>query len=102
MPSKTEIVYEQFFTAVCNAVRNNGNDPDGFLVDFETAVINAIRNVLLQTDISGSFFHLSSNLRKHIQRAGLQERYMSDPQFGLQLRMIASLFFGFRAPTRCG
>ena len=43
LPSKTEIVYEQFFTTVCNAVRNkNGNDPDGFLVDFETAAINAI------------------------------------------------------------
>ena len=40
---KTEIVYEQFFTTACNAIRNNnGNDPDGFLVDFETAAINGI------------------------------------------------------------
>ena len=94
MPSKTEIVYEQFFTTVCNPVRsNNGNDPDGFLVDFETAAINSIRNVLPQTDISGCFFHLSSNLWKHIQRAGLQERYKNDPQFRLQLRMIAALAF---------
>ena len=94
LPSKTEIVYEQFFTTVCNAVRsNNGNDPDGFIVDFETAVVIAIRNVLPQTDISGCFFHLSSILWKHIQRAGLQERYMNDPQFGLQLRMIAALAF---------
>ena len=73
-PSKAEIVYEQFFTTVCNAVRNNnGNDPDGFLVDFETAAINAIQNLSPQTDISSCFFHLSSNLWKHIQRAGLQE-----------------------------
>ena len=87
-------MYEQFFTTLCNAVRNsNGNDPDGFLVDFETAAINAIRNVLPQTDISDCFFHLSSNLWKHIQRAGLQKRYMNDPQFGLQLRMIAALAF---------
>ena len=92
LSSKTEIVYEQFFTTVCNAVRNNnGNGPDGFLVDFETAAINAIQNVLQQTDISGCFFHLSSNLWKHIQRAGLQECYMNDPQFGLQFRMIAAL-----------
>ena len=63
LPSKAEMVYEQFFTTVCNAVRNNnGNDPDGFLVDCETVAINAIRNVLPQTDISGCFFHLSSNL----------------------------------------
>ena len=94
LPSKTEIVYEQFFTTVCNAVRsNNGNDPDGFIVDFETAAVIATRNVLPQTDISGCFFHLSSILWKHIQRAGLQERYMNDPQFGLQLRMIAALAF---------
>ena len=43
LPSKIEIVYEQFFTPVCNSViNNNGNDPDGFLVNFETAAINAI------------------------------------------------------------
>ena len=82
LPSKTEIVYERFFTTICNAVRNNNNnDPDGFLVDFETAAINAIRNVLPQTDISGCFFQLSSNLCKHIQPAGLQERYMNNHNF---------------------
>ena len=32
-------------------------------------------------------------LWKHIQRAGLQERCMNDPQFGLQLRIIAALVF---------
>ena len=66
--------FSQYFSQfLCNAVRNNnGNDPDGFLVNFETAAINAIRNVLPQTDTSGCFFHLSSNLWKHIQRAGLQ------------------------------
>ena len=51
LSSKTEIVYEQFFTTVRNVVRNNnGNDPDGFLLDSGTAAINAIRNVLPQTD----------------------------------------------------
>ena len=48
---------------VCSAVRNNnGNYPNGFLVDFEAAAINAIRNILPRTDISGCFFHLLSNL----------------------------------------
>ena len=54
---------------VCNTVRNNNsNNPDGLLVEFETAAFNAIGNDLLQIDIFGCFFHLSSNLRKHIQR----------------------------------
>ena len=60
LPSKAEIVYWQFFTTVCNAVRNsNGNDPDEFLVDFETAAINAIQNVLPQTvcPVVSSIFH---------------------------------------------
>ena len=30
---------------------------------------------------------------KHVQRAGLQERYMNDPQFGLLLRVITALAF---------
>ena len=93
LPSKAEIICEQFFATVSNVVRNNNvNDPNGILVDFETA-INAIRNVLPQTDISGGFFHLSLNLWKHIQRAGSQECYMSDPEFGLQFRLIAALAF---------
>ena len=59
-------LYEQFFTAVCNAIRNNnGNNPDVFLFDFEAASINSIQKVLPKTDISGCFFHLSSSLWKH-------------------------------------
>ena len=39
-------LYEKFSTAVCNAIRNNnGNNPDGFLFDFETASINSIQKV---------------------------------------------------------
>ena len=94
LPSKAKIVYMQFFTTVCNTVRNNNsNDPEGFLVDFETASTNAIKNVLPQMDISSCFFHLSSKFWKDKQRAGLQERYMNDPEFGLQLCVIAALAF---------
>ena len=83
-----------FFTMIYNAVKNNnGNNPGGFLVVFETVAIKVIGNVLPQTDISWCFFHLSSNLWKHIQRARLHERYMKDPQFGLQLRIIDVLAF---------
>ena len=40
LPSKAKIIHEQFFKTVRNTViSNNGNDTDGFLVDFETAVI---------------------------------------------------------------
>ena len=79
---------------VCNAVRNNnGHGPDKFLVDFETAAINAIGNVLPKTEISGCFFHLSLNLWKHIQHTTLQERLERSQHTGLPLRMIAALAF---------
>ena len=40
--------------------------------------------------IASSIFYRTCG---NIQRAGLQERYMNDPEFGLQLRMIAALAF---------
>ena len=96
MFSDFPVIYTDFFTTILNSVRrinNNGNDPDGFLVDFELAAINAIQNVLPGSQVSGCFYHLSSSLWKHIQRAGLQEQYVVDPQFALHLRMIAAVAF---------
>ena len=96
LPSKAEIVYEQFFTTVSNAVRsNNGNDPDGFLVN-----LKQLRLLLFEMfyrrriyPIVSSIFHRTcGSISKHI-RAELQERYMNVPQFGLQLPMIAALAF---------
>ena len=93
LPAKNEASYVQFLTTMRNAVKNIGNDPVGILVDFEVAAINAIGNVMPALQISGCFYHLSSNLWRHIQRAGLQERYMTEEQFALHLRMIAAVAF---------
>ena len=91
-PSKPEAVYIQFLTRICSAVRNNNdNDPEGFLLDFELAAICAVDNVLPETHIRQ--FLPSSNLWKQIPKAEIQERYIADPQFALQLRMVASLAF---------
>ena len=54
-------------TTLRNAV---GNGPEGILVDFEAAAINAFRNILPGAQISGCYFHLCSNLWKKVQRAG--------------------------------
>ena len=55
--------------------------------------INAIQNDLPQTDISGCFFHLLSNLLKHIRTCWIERTLHERTQFGLQLRMIAALAF---------
>ena len=70
LPATNEATYVQFLTTVCNAVTNIVNDPVGILVDCEVATINAIGNVMPALQISGCFYHLSSNLWRHIQRAG--------------------------------
>ena len=41
----------------------------------------------------GCFYHLCSNMGKHIQQSELQERYINDPEFALNLRMISALAF---------
>ena len=43
--------------------------------------------------VSGRFFHLNGNVRKHKQQIGLQRRYQTDPEFALLLRHIPALAF---------
>ena len=66
-----------------------------FLVDFEISAINAIRMVFDYDEltVSGCFFHLNENVRKHMQQIGLQRRYQNDPEFALLLRHIPALAF---------
>ena len=39
------------------------------------------------------FFHLCSNVWKHVENVGLQVRYVEKPEFALQLRMLTTLAF---------
>ena len=55
--------------------------------------MNTMQLLSPNVEIKGCFFHLSSNIWKHIQSAGLQERYIEDPDFTLHLRMLAALAF---------
>ena len=55
--------------------------------------INAIQNGLPQTDISGCFFHLLSNLLKLIRTCWIERTLPERTPFGLQLRMIAASAF---------
>ena len=39
------------------------------------------------------FFHLTQNIHRRIQNAGLQARYENDAPFALQCRMISAIAF---------
>ena len=93
LPNKAQETYERLFRAVRQLIPNA--HPTSFLVDFEMSAINTIRMVFDYDDlpVSGCFFHLNENVRKHMQQIGLQRRYQNDPEFALLLRHIPALAF---------
>ena len=71
----------------------NGRFPTDILINFEGGAINAIQAILANANVKGCFFHLCSNAWKHVQNVGLQVRYVEQPEFALQLRMLTALAF---------
>nr|CAD2139974.1 unnamed protein product [Meloidogyne enterolobii] len=68
-------------------------NPDSISVDFELAIHNAIRTIFPESHIRGRFFHLFSNLKKHLSSLNLINHYNTNPKFALNSRMIVSLAF---------
>lgn len=92
LPNKTRQTYTRLFTEISNHCHVD-NVPSTILFDFELAAINAVLGVFPNAEISGCFFHLSSNVWKKIQSIGLQDHYNNDAEFALHLRMICALAF---------
>lgn len=90
LPNKTQNTYERLFTEVANLVPNQPHD---VLFDFERSAMNALALLMPNVDVKGCFYHLSANIWKHIQAAGLQERYNNEPGLAIHLRMVAALAF---------
>ncbi|KAK4872511.1 hypothetical protein RN001_014540 [Aquatica leii] len=63
------------------------------MVDFERASINAVTGQFPEATLCGCFFHFTHCIWRHIQEAGLQQRYNNDPDFALQLKQLAALAF---------
>ena len=84
------------YTAVLTEVRNLANNmlrPETIITDFEMAAIQAIGDIFPYASRTGCFFHLSQNIHRRIQNAGLQEQYENDANFALQCRMLSALAF---------
>ena len=91
LPNKTEPTYRMLMIVISNLT--NGRFPTDILIDFERGAINAIQAVFANANVKGCFFHLFSNVWKHVQNAGLQVRYVEEPELALQLRMLTALAF---------
>ena len=94
LPNKRQDTYEKLLQALIDV--NADLNPATISTDFELAAIKAYRQKFPQVIVHGCYFHLSPNIFKHIQGAGLAVRYGQDAEFALKLKSIAALAF---APT---
>ena len=93
LPNKAERTYDRLFQEIINLIPNFEDGPMSILLDFERAAMNVAETRLPYSNVTGCFFHLSSNIRKRIQSLGLQDRYNNDEVFALNLRMISAIAF---------
>ena len=63
------------------------------MMDFEKDAINAVQDIYPDANIQGCLYHLSQNIYGKVQSLGLQERYQTDAEFSLLMRMIPALAF---------
>ena len=91
LPNKTQATYGHLFQELFS-ITNNAS-PTSVLMDFEKAALNAFEAIHPNSDVIGCFFHLSKNIWRKVQSAGLQQRYQDDDEFSVHVRMIMALAF---------
>ena len=91
LPNKQEATYTRMLNALAGICP--GISPTSITTDFEHAALNAFRSRFPGARLQGCYFHLSQNIFKHVQHAGLQERYSTDLDFALEVRKLAALAF---------
>ena len=67
--------------------------PDDITIDFERAMIQDLGQVYPYSAAQGCLFHLSKKVFKRVKELGVQQRYVDDPVFRSNIRMIAALSF---------
>ncbi|KAL3108929.1 hypothetical protein niasHT_011479 [Heterodera trifolii] len=67
--------------------------PQTISLDFELAMVGAVRTVLPACSVRYCFFHLIRNMKKQIRGLGLTRVYNTDPIFAEKSKMITSLAF---------
>lgn len=72
LADKTEKIYTRLFETIKSKVEN---EPDYIFCDFEKGILNSIEKFYKNSNISGCWFHLVSNLYKHVQSNGLVKIY---------------------------
>ena len=88
---ETEDAYKRVFQKFIDL--HSGLSPDHLMIDFEVAVKNAAESVFENIQIHYCFFHFRQSLYRKIGNLGLKERYNTDENFNLKIKMFAALAF---------
>lgn len=91
LPNKSKTTYEKFLRAINEKMP--GIAPRTLMSDFEIAFKIAFSDVYPSAVQSCCFFHLGQALWRKIQSCGLSNRYKTDSDFSLKIRMLLSLSF---------
>ncbi|KFD48541.1 hypothetical protein M514_10552 [Trichuris suis] len=91
VPNKQETTYLRTFEAIKETWPDLA--PESISMDYELALVNAVRAAFPAVRPSGCFFHLTRSMKRHLAEECLLGRYSSDPEFALQARMIVALAF---------
>ncbi|XP_072400820.1 uncharacterized protein [Diabrotica undecimpunctata] len=89
LTNKTQETYTRVFQQL--KVLNPALRPLTIMMDFEKAAMNAAQTEFPNVRIRGCFFHFSQCMWRHIQSAGLQRRYIENPDFALHLRQLTNV-----------
>ena len=63
------------------------------MTDFEKAMINACKVEFPDATLRGCFFHFTQCIFRQIQSSGLKQRYETDAEFALKMKMLPALAF---------
>lgn len=84
LPGKTELIYTRMFIMIKSL--NDEIAPVTVHCDFEIAIHNSVVTTFPGARIYGCFFHLMSNMRKHVGALGLTRQYRNEIDFAIQVR----------------
>lgn len=94
LPDKQEATYVRLFQLLKQEALNNNTQllPHTIHVDFEMAVMQAVRSEFL-IDAVGCLFHFSQSVLRHMQQLGLQTAYNSNapPEVRQWIRRLIAL-----------
>ena len=67
--------------------------PKEMLLQFEKAATNSLMHVWPETVVECYFFHLTQNVWRKVQAAGMQADYSQDEELAIRIRQLPTLAF---------